>query len=491
MNMPGNCLKDLTYAKKQYDTIREALDKVDENGYPSSDNFEIKSKSVNKGENISEQEKKEISEKAKKADTVEDLAKKAKEEIDNKELSERQKDSSSSKEGESKEKSKSKSDNLSDFAQANNAPTLISLDEMSRRRGLFDDSIASEALIGSYDEYQKYVRQYKTEISKTRVLIKKIITQKKLDSIRRGNKQIKQEKTIIPYNGAGSIDVNSQMKLTKKLRGKDPYIGINDFEVYKSKRKYDKDEIIEKTELEESNFVFLIDGSGSMYGRPFDSAFAAACIMYEATRDIKEVNAFIYIMGEPAPTTVAKPGMSTKEISQKLDVVRRINGRGCCDHLVPAIYTSLKDVAEHMGKNSNKTSGFVHVFPITDGGNNDYRLSNMSDLNNAYPNKCVEGLVSKNPYLTFDWLFVDGGWHNYTKPFIDYMKSKGSTQLNYVDGVFSNEDNSVIIGKIVELLTKRIKDSQVEEKVVNGVKKKILEEGLKNIKTRHDKEFDY
>lgn len=41
-----NCLKDLTYAKKKYDKIREALDKVDETGYgivvPTMDEMELK-----------------------------------------------------------------------------------------------------------------------------------------------------------------------------------------------------------------------------------------------------------------------------------------------------------------------------------------------------------------------------------------------------------------------------------------------------------------
>ena len=41
-----NCLKELTYAKKKYDKIREALDRVDENGYgivvPTMDEMELK-----------------------------------------------------------------------------------------------------------------------------------------------------------------------------------------------------------------------------------------------------------------------------------------------------------------------------------------------------------------------------------------------------------------------------------------------------------------
>ena len=76
---------------------------------------------------------------------------------------------------------------------------------------------------------------------------------------------------------------------------------------------------------------------------------------------------------------------------------------------------------------------------------------------------------------------------NYTKPFIDDMKKKGCTQLEYAEGVFTRYTKEQggkdrIVGKIIEVLEKRLRHSQIEEKTLNGVKKKIIEEGLKKIK---------
>ncbi len=465
-------------------------DNVDKNGYPTLEDFKIQKQSIQKGEKLSKEEKEKVIKKAKlEGQNVEELAQNAEEELEETELPQR-----STPDGKSdKPKGKpSKSNNIKDYIQSQkDKPTLISLEEMQRRKAVREDDFISRIIEGSYDKYQKYISQYRDEVNKTKVLIKKIITQKKLDSIKRGNKQIKKQKTIIPYNGAQTLDIKSQIKLAKKLQSNDPSLNIDDFSRFNSKRKFDKDEIIEKTELEESNFVFLIDGSGSMAGGPFKSAFATACILYEATKSFKEVNVFIYVMGEPTPTTVAKPGMSTKEVAQNLNIVQQIGGTSCNDHLVPAVEQSLKDVAENMGKHSNQTSGFIHVFPITDGGNNDYAGANASKINEAYPNRCIKALIKNNPYLTFDWFFVDGNWMNYTKPFIDDMKKKGCTQLEYAEGVFTKYTKEQggkdrIVGKIIEVLEKRLRHSQIEEKTLNGVKKKLIEEGLKKIKNDKD-----
>jgi hypothetical protein len=212
---------------------------------------------------------------------------------------------------------------------------------------------------------------------------------------------------------------------------------------------------------------------------------ATASVLYEATKAFKEVNIFIYVMGQPTPTTIAKPGMSTKEIGERLDAAEKKFGYGCNDHIVPAIQQSLADIAENMGKNSNSTSGFIHIFPITDGGNNDYE-GVSSNLVGAYPNKCIKTLIDNNEYLTIDWLFIDQQYSNYTKPFIEDMRKKGYTQLDYVDGVFSkhrgNVEKEIIADKVIELLSRRIRYSQVKEKTQNGVKKKLIEKGLQEIK---------
>jgi hypothetical protein len=211
-----------------------------------------------------------------------------------------------------------------------------------------------------------------------------------------------------------------------------------------------------------------------MCGGPFDNALATACILYEAVKSIKEVNVYIYMMGDPTPYTIAKPGMSTKEIAENISAAKRSDGTGCNDHLSPAIKRCLEDVAENLGKKPNKTSGFTHIFSITDGGNNDYRNKDV----NGY----IRNILENNPDITFDSFFIDHGWDNYTRPLIDEMKSKGSTQIDYVNNVFGGTTaegiKETVSKKIIEMLQKRLKFSEVKEKTTNRVKKKLIEDVL-------------
>ena len=467
--------------------------KVDENGYPDSSQFEISEKNVNKGDNLSKEEKDKIAEKAKSEQTVEELAKDAKENIDEKELpkrttpKERQEAEERSKQNQPKNQEGDPGDDISQYAPENELPILIRPEDM-RRAFQEDSSKARKIIAGTYDKYQQRIAKYKDEIARTKHLIEKIITQKKFDSIKHGRTQIKNEKTLLPYNGAQTLDVTRQIKLNQKIRARDPRLSEEDFKRFKSKRKFQEEELIEKTEIEESNFAFIIDGSGSMSGGPFECAFDTACVLYEATKNFKEVNIFIYVMGWPTPTTIAKPGMGTKEIAQKLDGVYEGGVYGASDHLVPAVTQAMTDIAENMGKHANRTSGFIHVFPITDGGNNDYEGIDLRNPSGAYPNQCIKTLIDNNEYLTFDWLFVDTCMENYTKPFIDEMKKKGCTQLDYVSGVFErgqkHSKKTVISDKIIELLSKRLKHSQVEKKATNDVKRKLIEEGVRKLKQR-------
>ena len=48
-------------------------------------------------------------------------------------------------------------------------------------------------------------------------------------------------------------------------------------------------------------------------------------------------------MGDPTPITVAKSGMSTIEIAERMNAAQVKDGEGCKDHLIPAIEKSLKD----------------------------------------------------------------------------------------------------------------------------------------------------
>ena len=360
---------------------------------------------------------------------------------------------------------------LEDYLPQNDMPSLISIDDMVK---LSEDNMQAARFYreGNWDEYQKYIAQYSNEIAQAKKLIGEIIKQNKFDSVRRGHERTKEKMTQIPVQGGRTIDLQRHVALQQKLRRGDPNIGKKDLERFRTRYKYSEDEKIKEVQLPQSNFGILIDGSGSMTGRPFDNALAISCILYEAARSFKEINVYIYMMGEPYPLTVALPDDKTKEIAKRLESVRR--GQGCCnDFLIPAVKEFLKDVSSDMAKHPHIKSGFTHIFSVTDGGNNDYGSTDV--------NGCLKTMLEKNEQLTFDSFFMDQGESNYTKPLVREMQAKGCDRIDYVDGIVSGDQ---IPGKIMEMLKKRMKHSQIKEPMTNGVKEKLIIETLKSLKRR-------
>ena len=360
---------------------------------------------------------------------------------------------------------------LEDYLPQNDMPSLISIDDMVK---LSEDNMQAARFYreGNWDEYQKYIAQYSNEIAQAKKLIGEIIKQNKFDSVRRGHERTKEKMTQIPVQGGRTIDLQRHVALQQKLRRGDPNIGKKDLERFRTRYKYSEDEKIKEVQLPQSNFGILIDGSGSMTGRPFDNALAISCILYEAARSFKEINVYIYMMGEPYPLTVALPDDKTKEIAKRLESVRRGQG-GCNDFLIPAVKEFLKDVSSDMAKHPHVKSGFTHIFSVTDGGNNDYGSTDV--------NGCLKTMLEKNEQLTFDSFFMDQGESNYTKPLVREMQAKGCDRIDYVDGIVSGDQ---IPGKIMEMLKKRMKHSQIKEPMTNGVKEKLIIETLKSMKRR-------
>ena len=360
---------------------------------------------------------------------------------------------------------------LEDYLPQNDMPSLISIDDMVK---LSEDNMQAARFYreGNWDEYQKYIAQYSNEIAQAKKLIGEIIKQNKFDSVRRGHERTKEKMTQIPVQGGRTIDLQRHVALQQKLRRGDPNIGKKDLERFRTRYKYSEDEKIKEVQLPQSNFGILIDGSGSMTGRPFDNALAISCILYEAARSFKEINVYIYMMGEPYPLTVALPDDKTKEIAKRLESVRRGQG-GCNDFLIPAVTEFLKDVSSDMAKHPHVKSGFTHIFSVTDGGNNDYGSTDV--------NGCLKTMLEKNEQLTFDSFFMDQGESNYTKPLVREMQAKGCDRIDYVDGIVSGDQ---IPGKIMEMLKKRMKHSQIKEPMTNGVKEKLIIETLKSLKRR-------
>ncbi|MCM1324587.1 MAG: hypothetical protein NC218_10735 [Acetobacter sp.] len=369
-----------------------------------------------------------------------------------------------------------KRENLEDFIPQNDYPTLVEIEQM-KKPDLDKNKAAHFYREGNWDEYQKYIAQYTNEIAQAKKMIAKIIKQNKLNSIHRGQEKIKNKMTKLPIQGGRSIDLQRHIALEQKIRQNDPNITSKDLERFRTQYKYSEDEIIKEIEIPQSNFGILIDGSGSMTGKPFDNALAISCILYEAARSFKEINVYIYMMGEPTPLTVALPDDKTKIVAKRLESVRKGQG-GCNDHLIPAVSQFLDDVAQNMVAHPHKKSGFTHIFSVTDGGNNDYREHRNGKF---LVNQQLQTMLEKNEQITFDCFFIDGGWRNYTKPFIEEMKKQGSTQTDYVDHI---DDPSQISIAITNMLKKRMKHSQIKSPMTNGIKQKLIAETLKDIKRR-------
>ena len=378
--------------------------------------------------------------------------------------------------GNSNKDGNNQNDSLENYLPQNDSPTLIDIDDMIK---LTPDNMRAARFYreGNWDEYQRYVAQFKNEIAVAKKIIKEIIKQNKFDSIKRGKEHTKEKMTQLPVQGGKTIDLQRHVELQKKLRRNDPNITKKDLERFRTKYKYSEEELIKEVQLPQSNFGILIDGSGSMTGRPFESALAISCILYEAARSFKEINVYIYMMGQPYPLTVAKPDNKTKEIGKNIESVREGQG-GANDYLIPAVQQFLKDVSEDMGKHPHVKSGFTHIFSITDGGNDDYFDGNMV-------NDCLRTMLEKNEQLTFDSFFMgneaSGGGGGYTKPLIHEMQKEGCMRIDYVDGIERGEQ---IPEKIMEMLKKRLKHSTIKEPMTNSVKEKLIIETLKSMKKR-------
>ncbi len=441
-------------------------------GFPPMEQFELPDTESQYRPKLTEEEIKELLEKAENLQDLKKLLEKSEQNKDNNGENKDNKEPQSARGINPKESNnKQQGDNLEDYIPQNDYPTLIDINQMQKLKG--DEMQAARFYReGNWDEYQKYIAQYANEIAQAKKLIAEIIKQNKLDSIRRGHEKIKEKMTKLPVQGGRTIDLQRHVALEQKLRRGDPNITRKDLERFRTRYKYSEDEIIKEIQIPQSNFGILIDGSGSMTGSPFENALAISCILYEAARSFKEINVYIYMMGEPIPLTIALPDDPTKKIAERLESVRRGQG-GCNDYLTPAIRQLLIDVSDDMKEHPHVKSGFTHIFSVTDGGNNDYGSVDV--------NSCIEKLLEKNEQITFDSFFIDGGWRNYTKPLIDKLKKQGSTQIDCVDDIDSPEK---IPAAITEMLKKRMKNSQIKTPQTNGIKQKLITDTLKNIKWR-------
>ena len=348
----------------------------------------------------------------------------------------------------------------------NTRPTLISRSDMQQSSGEGARFYAK----GNLNSYEMIIADHKITILKVRQLLKKIIEQQKMEQAKKSISHKKEDKMeLLPTQGADKLSIEHHIALIKKQRLRDPSLSIRDFERFKNQKQKPKIISSQDVDVPSVDVGLLIDGSGSMDGAPFETALTIGCILFEASRKIPEINIYIYMMGEPHPLVIGLPETNQEEIACNLDSVRRGQG-GCNDHLTPAVKRFLQDVAERKAHEPKSSSGFQHIFSITDGGNNDYRYRDV--------NKILSTLLDNNPYMTFDSFFIDSGGSNYTKGFILEKRQEGCKRIGFVDDI---DDISKMPQKICEMLAQRMKYSKLDKASTNVSLTKIIKNSLSKI----------
>ena len=346
------------------------------------------------------------------------------------------------------------------------APVLVHLEEMQRSSG----ENARFYREGNLNAYEKMIAPWEETILKVRYLLQKIIQQQKMLKAKKAkSKENCKRMEVMPTQGAARLSISQQITLMKKIQNKDPSLSMEDFKRFKNRHQITKEIPSTDIEIPTIDVGLLIDGSGSMSGAPFENALAIGCIIFEAARQIPEIQMYIYMMGEPNPLNICRPGDEGDEIARKLESVRQGQG-GCNDHLIPAVQRLLKDVARNKAQTPHQKSGFTHIFSVTDGGNCDYSCYDV--------NGTLREIIDSNPYLTFDSFFIDTGNPNYTKPFIASMKQEGCKRIDYVDDV---DNLQKVPQKIYEMLCLRMQNTKLENAPDNEIKLKLIQDALSKI----------
>ena len=244
-------------------------------------------------------------------------------------------------------------------------------------------------------------------------------------------------------------------------------IDLKDFERFKTQNK--------NREVSASiDVAVLIDGSGSMSGRPFENALTVGCILYEAARNIKDMNIYMYIMSNNhKPLCIAHPDYAVADISKNLE---RVRGRAYSDndHILSSVRKFLEDSCEFEKKQrQGERVGVSHIFAVTDGINCDY---DRYDVNGE-----LEKIVTGTRFVSLDYLFIDSSWSDLplAMPLIRKLQNnRGTRKIGYVNINNSEE----IPPKLVEMLASRLRETDLSNTPLRREKNLITQKLLNNMK---------
>lgn len=329
------------------------------------------------------------------------------------------------------------------------------------KRGAGGGSTNGEAYFrreGNIEAYKKMIDPYGAIIAQTREMFKRIKEKQKKQL-----EEISRKMNLLPEdNDVTRFSVEAHKNLLDKMHGGSG-LSVKDFERFRTENK-------KKNVSVTIDVAVLIDGSGSMHGAPFHNALVAGCIIFEAAKNIKDVNIYMYMMGNPRPLCIAKPEFSIEEVSKNLERVREGQGSDR-DHIMPAIEKFLEDMEKHeQGAKQSENVGASHIFAITDGYN--------TDRDPVGTNEKIKQLVLGSKYISLDYLFIHSGdWGDVcARDIIDELASnKGSKRIGETDKICRMKQ---IPPMLLNLLKSRLKETDLTQTPKRYEKNKLTKKLL-------------
>lgn len=315
---------------------------------------------------------------------------------------------------------------------------------------------------GNVAEYRKMISGHGEIIARTNAFFKKI-----KEKQRKQLEQISRKMQLLPEdNSTRGFSLDAHRRLLDKMNGGSS-IDLKDFERFKTQNK--------NREVSASiDVAVLIDGSGSMSGRPFENALTVGCILYEAARNIKDMNIYMYIMSNNhKPLCIAHPDYAVADISKNLE---RVRGRAYSDndHILSSVRKFLEDSCEFEKKQrQGERVGVSHIFAVTDGINCDYDQYNVNDE--------LEKIVTGTRFVSLDYLFIDSSWSDQplAMPLIRKLQNnRGTRKIGYVN-INNGEE---IPPKMVEMLASRLRETDLSNTPLRREKNLITQKLLNNMK---------
>ncbi len=306
---------------------------------------------------------------------------------------------------------------------------------------------------GDLDEYRRMIAPHRDAISKAANIMRKI--QEKLTV---SVQDPSHKNSLVPEDGdVGRFQSKSMQDRLVKQFSKQA-IDESDFEAFSVDGPVRK--IPAKSEIH-----IWVDGSGSMTGKPVEMAITTGCILYEAAKEVG-MDVYIGMLGDPHPLSIAKPGMSDREIGQAIVKVRRGQG-GDKDYLSSSIAKMIETTLEKK-KDLSQLVGNTHVFVVTDGG--------FTDMEVALSH--VKSLQKESPHTTMDFVMIG----SLKSLVIDAADEVNSTAVKAPIGYTIVDSPSKISDGVIELLTKRLKNTRSED----AISLKHKQKELKSVKRPKD-----